>query len=238
MSKFCGEVSKDGKKILCNACLEKSRHCHFHTLGESLGQCNDLMLAMEQALTKSWTHITDKHTKEGHGGQAEEHKKCIVELPEKCKSNFRDPPNDWELCDFGAAGSIANCVHEQSCFHCLFLFTVNSKNATPARASNNSLLTVDHSHSDNPVNEQNVLRRNLRNTQCVNKAAEHRGHGHSRRSGRACRSPQKRSHGHDEDLEESVAAMSISLEGNNTSRTPPTNQRRPRVSSGKDGANQ
>lgn len=58
---FCGEVSKDGSS--------QSFH-HKETLGKRLG----VSMAMENALTKQWTHITEVCDKANGGKDPDDHR--------------------------------------------------------------------------------------------------------------------------------------------------------------------
>ena len=67
---FCGEVSKEGSKIVHRAKLEQTRCHHKETLGKRLG----VSMAMENALTKQWTHITEVCDKANGGKDPDDHR--------------------------------------------------------------------------------------------------------------------------------------------------------------------
>ena len=208
VSNFRGEASKDGCRIIYSARLEQTRFHHESTLGRRLGSNMDVLMAMESALTKQWTYISEVCSKGNGGKEPNDYRTYTIKLPEKCERDFRDPMNRWELCDFGEHGSVTSNAYERSLFYYLFLFTVKSKNVTPARAAANNLLYVDHSYSkNNPMNDQNTMRQQLRNNQFIQDAMEGRGR---RSSGRKARNRSKR--GERVTLEDTLEAMSISVQ--------------------------
>ena len=159
---------RGGGEIVHRAELERT---HFHqkeTPGERLGSNVDKSMAVENALTKQWTLITEVCNKADGGKDPNNCRTHTVKLPEKCERDFRDPLNKWELCHSGEGGSITSNSHKRSLFCCLFLFTVKSKNVTPAQVAANDLLCIDHSHScGNPMSDRNMMCQHLQNSQHI-----------------------------------------------------------------------
>ena len=65
---FQPEVSQDGIEIVYNCFLDQSRHNVLYTLGSRLGGSKFIHTGMQQALTKSWSHIKDKFDRSSKGG--------------------------------------------------------------------------------------------------------------------------------------------------------------------------
>ena len=107
----------------------------------------------------------------------------------------------------GVLGSLMHCRNKRSLFYYVFLFTAKSKNATPARASVNNLLHMDHSYEDNPMNATNMAKSNYLNNCYIQKnvSRQPRKQQQQRRT-----SPQKKSTRYNSSLiEDSLAGMSI-----------------------------
>ena len=96
------------------------------------------------------------------GGEIREYKKYTVILPEVCKRAFRDPHQDWKKNLVGVKGCINYCVAARSLYYIL-LFTEKSKDFTPVRASVSTIMYMDKTTSENPMNALNMAQMNFQN---------------------------------------------------------------------------
>ena len=167
VASFIPEVSPCGKQLIYSYHMDQSRHDPGHTLGPKLCQSHEIVLAMEKSLTQSWSHIKKKCDLTMEGGDVKNYRRHTINLPEQCEKEFRDPLGHWELNIMGYKGSINQCRVTRSVYYYVFLFTEESKNATPARACINNVLHMDEAGDDNPMHAVNLARDSYKNQSYV-----------------------------------------------------------------------
>ena len=178
---FIPDISMDGKRLNFSCYYDQSRHHAKFTCG-SIGT-DRIVMAMDEALSKSWSHIHNSCQVANKGGETREYLSVSIVLPEPVEREFHDFTNNWEECAVGTKGAILEFPKaEGSRFYYSFLFTVNSKEKTPAMAAVNNLLLMDISFADNPMTAQNLARNDYINHRKFDNV----------RSPRSKRSPTKR----------------------------------------------
>ena len=166
---FVPEISADGRTAVFSCHMEQSRYISEYTLGKELHEYGTgVALGMQTATQELWSWIKDKHTRSSVGGDTKDYKRYSVNLPEECERELRDPCREWEINDIGQKGSSVNIDVIRSTFYYFGIFTMASKDVTPAIASMNTLLRMEDVRTDNPMNSTNLARRNYYNQQRIN----------------------------------------------------------------------
>ena len=221
LSSFLPEVSADGTTLLFSAEMEQSRCDPSYTLGSHLFRSGrGIPLAMTKALQEYWTNVIQKcKGNADSGAEPKEYKEYSLRLPEPCEREFRDPCNRWEVNDVNSAGSTVKIDSIRSCFYYLSLFTVASKNFTPAMASRKKLLHMEEITYDNPMNSANLAETNfldrcridgLGGSPVKKTPGRHRGRSRRHRSERKHRSKSRHHRSRSPDISNSLHKMSIS----------------------------
>ena len=143
LGSFDPEVSADGKQLVFTGFMDRSRYDPHHVLGDILCQSDELIMGVEKGLTKQWTFVKNKCEKTSEGAEIRDYKRYAIILPEPVERDFRNPLRGWDLNKIGVKGCLNKCPATRDTFYYLFLFTEESKNATPARASTNNLMYMD-----------------------------------------------------------------------------------------------
>ena len=200
LGSFDPEVSPDGKQLIFTGFMDQLRYDPHHVLGDILCHSDDLIMGMEKRLTKQWTFVKNKCKKTSEGAEIRDYKQYTITLPDKAvEQDFQNPLRDWDLNKIGVKGCLNKCPATRDTFYYLFLFTEESKHATPARALTNNLMYMDETLEDNPMFETNLARNNFEIQQYVNDRLKSPKKKKSRRHSRSRKSV----------LEESFASMSI-----------------------------
>ena len=186
---FVPEISSDGKSVVFDCYLERSRYVPDYTLEDHFVDDRGIFVGVQKALQDVWTYITRKQT---DAGEIRNYKRYSILLPETVELEFRDPYHRWVANEVGKKGIVYEVKKIRSMFYYSFLFTEASKNVTPATAAVNSLLRMGQSNEDNDMNAQNMAKTN------------YRIHGEAKRQ-----SSRRRRHRRQPSLEDAFDYMSI-----------------------------
>ena len=156
---FQPEFSADGKSISFSCYMERSRYNPIYTLESNLQQSKPVLVGVQKACQDSWSYICRKNTT----GETRDYRKYTVVLPEACEKEYRNPYKQWRINDVGKTGTRFFVSRIRSMFYYCFFFTEASKDSTPAMAAVDTLLRVDQTHDDNPMNDKNMSMANYMN---------------------------------------------------------------------------
>lgn len=200
-SSFVAELSSDGREIVYDCYMERSRYDHIYTLDDDLVAADAVKIGMQKSLQEQWTYIKKKQT---DAGEVRDYRRYTVKLPETCEKDFRNPFCGWEANEYGKKGCMFEVKKIRSMFYYCFLFTVASKEATPAMASVSTLLRKGISNRDNEMNALNMAKTDYENQQ-------HAGYESPPKISRShMRKKTPSRHQHSSDLGDQFESMSIS----------------------------
>lgn len=152
-------LSDDGRSVEFTCYLERSRYYPKYTLEPNLQRNKAVSVGVQKAMQDQWTFISKKN----EAGEVRDYRKYTIMLPERCEKEFRNPYQNWMKAKIGVKGSRFFVEKIRSMFYYCFFFTEASKDFTPAMEAVDSLLRVDESFNDNPMNATNMARTNYYN---------------------------------------------------------------------------